>query len=77
MEEAKTRLTDRNLSQAGKNQDMAMEGLNEATLGLFNSMQNMTRYLLLDVFTRTSSFGKILSPPSPFFRVSFLVDANY
>ena len=22
-------------------------------------------------------FGKILSPPSPFFRVSFLVDANY
>ena len=41
MEEAKTKLTDRNLSQAGKNQDMAMEGLNEATLGLFNSMQNM------------------------------------
>ena len=41
MQEAKTKLTDRNLSQAGKNQDMAMEGLNEATLGLFNSMQNM------------------------------------
>ena len=41
MEEAKTKLTDRNLNQAGKNQDVAMEGLNEATLGLFNSMQSM------------------------------------
>ena len=41
MEEAKTKLTDRNLNQAGKNQDTAMEGLNEATLGLFNSMQSM------------------------------------
>ncbi len=41
MEEAKTKLTERNLNQAGKNQDVAMEGLNEATLGLFNSMQSM------------------------------------
>ena len=43
MEEAKTKLTDRNLNQAGKNQDIAMEGLNEATLALFNSMQNMQK----------------------------------
>ena len=43
----------------------------------FQQLQNMTRYLLLHVFRRTSSFGRILSPPSPFFRVSFLVDANY
>ena len=43
MEEAKTKLTNRNLNQAGNNQDIAMEGLNEATLGLFNSMQNMQK----------------------------------
>jgi hypothetical protein len=41
MEEAKNKLTERNVSQSGKNQDMAMEGLNEAALGLFNSMQSM------------------------------------
>jgi len=41
MQEAKNKLTDRNVSQAGKGQDAAMEGLNEAALGLFNSMQNM------------------------------------
>ena len=41
MQEAKNKLTERNVSQSGKNQDMAMEGLNEAALGLFNSMQSM------------------------------------
>jgi len=41
MENAKSKLADRNLTQAGNNQDLAMEGLNEAALGLFNSMQNM------------------------------------
>ena len=41
MQEAKNKLTERNVSQAGKNQNMAMEGLNEAALGLFNSMQSM------------------------------------
>ena len=43
MEEAKSNLTDRNLTQAGKNHDLAMEGLNEAALGVFNSMQNMQK----------------------------------
>ena len=41
MQEAKNKLTDRNVSQAGKSQNMAMAGLNEAALGLFNSMQSM------------------------------------
>jgi hypothetical protein len=41
MQEAKNKLTDRNVSKAGENQNMAMEGLNEAALGLFNSMQSM------------------------------------
>ena len=41
MQEAKNKLTERNVSQSGKNQDMAMAGLNEAALGLFNSMQSM------------------------------------
>ena len=41
MQEAKNKLTDRNVSQAGQNQDAAMAGLNEAALGLFNSMQSM------------------------------------
>ena len=41
MEEAKSKLTDRNMLQAWKNQDLAMEGLNEAALNLFNSMQSM------------------------------------
>tara|TARA_B100000214_G_scaffold284185_1_gene213756 strand:+ start:4009 stop:7416 length:3408 start_codon:yes stop_codon:yes gene_type:complete len=43
MEEAKSNLTDRNLSQAMKNHKKAMEGLNEAALGLFNSMQNIQK----------------------------------
>ena len=43
MEEAKSNLTDRNLNQAEKNHDYAMEGLNEAALALFNSMQNMQK----------------------------------
>ena len=41
MEEAKQKLTERNLNQAGKNHDLAMEGLNETAQGLFNSMKNM------------------------------------
>ena len=41
MEESKSKLTERNISQANKGQDAALEGLNEAALGLFNSMQNM------------------------------------
>ena len=41
MEEAKRELTERNLNQAGKNHDLAMEGLNETAQGLFNSMKNM------------------------------------
>ncbi|MFL2983570.1 MAG: DUF4175 family protein [Candidatus Neomarinimicrobiota bacterium] len=41
MEDSKSKLTDRNISQAEKSQSSAMEGLNEAALGLFNSMQNM------------------------------------
>ena len=41
MQEAKNKLTDRNVSQAGENQNMALVGLNEAALGLFNSMQSM------------------------------------
>lgn len=41
MEEAKSNLSDRNVSQAGKSQNTAMAGLNEAALGLFNSMQSM------------------------------------
>ena len=41
MEEAKQKLTERNLNQAGKNHDLAMEGLNETAKGLFNSMKSM------------------------------------
>ena len=41
MDEAKNKLTDRNVGQAGKSQEAAMAGLNEAALGLFNSMQSM------------------------------------
>jgi len=41
MEEAKSNLTNRNPSQAGKSHNLAMEGLNEAALGLMNSMKNM------------------------------------
>ena len=41
MQEAKNNLAERNVTQTGKDQNMAMEGLNEAALGLFNSMQAM------------------------------------
>ena len=41
MEEAKRNLTERQVSQAGKKQDRAMEGLNEAAMGMFNSIQQM------------------------------------
>ena len=43
MQEAKANLAERNITQTGKNQNMAMEGLNEAALGLFNSMQAMQK----------------------------------
>ena len=41
MEDAKQNLSDRNINQAEKNQSIAMEGLNESALGLFNSIQQM------------------------------------
>ena len=41
MEEAKRNLTERQVSQAGQKQDRAMEGLNEAAMGMFNSIQQM------------------------------------
>tara|TARA_B100000886_G_scaffold330020_1_gene280018 strand:- start:2138 stop:5548 length:3411 start_codon:yes stop_codon:yes gene_type:complete len=41
MEKAKSKLTSRNLSEARSSQSIAMEGLNEASLGLFNSMSKM------------------------------------
>ena len=41
MQEAIANVTDRNLSQANKNQNYAMQGLNEAAIGLFNSMERM------------------------------------
>ena len=41
MQEAKSKLTDRNVMKAWKNQDLAIEGLNEAALNLFNNMENM------------------------------------
>ena len=41
MEKAKSTLTSRNLSEARSSQSIAMEGLNEASLGLFNSMTKM------------------------------------
>ena len=41
MENAKSKLTNRNLNQAKNDQAIAMEGLNEASIGLFNSMKNM------------------------------------
>ncbi len=43
MQEAKIKLTDRNINKAEKNQDLAMEGLNETALSLFNSMQSMQK----------------------------------
>ncbi len=41
MQEAKSDLTNRNINQASKNQNIAMEGLNETSLGLINSMKNL------------------------------------
>ncbi len=41
MEEAKTNLARRNVSQTKVNQNMAMEGLNEAAMAMFNSIQQM------------------------------------
>ena len=41
MENAKSKLTNRNLNQAKNDQAIAMEGLNEASIGLFNSMKNI------------------------------------
>ena len=41
MQGAIANVTNRNLSQANKNQNYAMEGLNEAAIGLFNSMKGM------------------------------------
>jgi len=41
MQQAKEKLTERNPSQAGENQNLAMQGLNEAAVGLFNSIENM------------------------------------
>ena len=41
MDKAKTNLTERRVTQAGQNQDTAMEGLNEAALTLFQSIQQM------------------------------------
>ena len=41
MQEAIANVTNRNLSQANKNQNYAMQGLNEAAIGLFNSMKGI------------------------------------
>ena len=41
MEEAKRNLTERQVSQAGQQQNRAMEGLNEAAMEMFNSIQQM------------------------------------
>jgi len=41
MEEAKSNLTERQVSKAGQKQDQAMEGLNEAAMEMFNSIQQM------------------------------------
>ena len=43
MQEAKVKLTDRNTAQAGESQNLAMQGLNEAAVGLFNSIENMKK----------------------------------
>ena len=43
MQEAKTKLTERNTIKAGESQNFAMQGLNEAALGLFNSIENMQK----------------------------------
>ena len=41
MENAKTNLTERKISEAKKQQNIAMEGLNEATLDILNSIKQM------------------------------------
>ena len=43
MQQAKEKLTERNTAQAEKNQTLAMQGLNEAATGLFNSIENMKK----------------------------------
>ncbi|MBA65243.1 MAG: hypothetical protein CMG55_05535 [Candidatus Marinimicrobia bacterium] len=43
MKDAKTNLTERNTSQAGKSQDYSIQGLNEAAMGLFQSIQKMQK----------------------------------
>jgi len=43
MQQAKEKLTERNPSQAGENQNLAMQGLNEAAVGLSNSIENMKK----------------------------------
>ena len=43
MQNAKTKLTERKTNDAGENQNFAMEGLNEAAIGLFNSIEKMQK----------------------------------
>ncbi len=43
MQEAKLKLTERNTSKAGENANLAMQGLNEAAVGLFKSIENMKK----------------------------------
>ena len=43
MQEAKEKLTEKNTSQAKESQNLAMQGLNEAAVGLFNSIENMKK----------------------------------
>ena len=43
MQEAKEKLTEKNTSQAKESQNLAMQGLNDAAVGLFNSIENMKR----------------------------------
>ena len=43
MQQAKEKLTERNPTKAGENQNLAMQGLNEAAVGLFNSIENMKK----------------------------------
>ena len=43
MQQAKEKLTERNTAQAEKSQTLAMQGLNEAAVGLFNSIENMKK----------------------------------
>ena len=43
MQQAKEKLTEKNTTQAGESQNLAMQGLNEAAVGLFNSIENMKK----------------------------------